>query len=259
MRYRKPLPIWRRTALAGICALTALVGPYTAGAFMIQDGDFSTSPGGSAGGPLVFGSDTETVGPWTLSSSGIVIVPSVLQLAAPSVSVNDGGSPLVGRIGGLASLGLGDNNSASISQVTGYTFIEGHTYTFSTQVSSGSALSLGLLSLNNSGVGIAITGNGTDVANSRTESNPLLVNLSLLSGSEDTYVLSLSYTATSVTAGQTIGVRLFAGEGSNLASASILSNTIFDNATLIPETNSGVLILSALGGIMLLRRHQRRA
>ncbi len=261
MRY-KTLPTLRKRALnLAIAALTLTAACQTASAFMLLNGNFNggTQSNSNAIGGVLGIPQTGTFNNWTAYSEGIAGL-----LLMPTVSVNTSLNPNVAQIGSLTAIDTNilpmvtdvASNYASISQITGNTFGANQLYTASVQVTM-TGISATLLS--QQGIGLAIT--ATNLANTTSvvadtfgTGSPLNVTIAPFAG--DTYTLSVSYLAPS-TSTDRIGVRLIAGQPSGALALHVASTATFDNATLVPETHTGVLMAGALGGLFLFRRRRR--
>lgn len=245
-----PLPL----SFALACIVCS--SPLGAQTIPVPNGDFS-DPGnaGSRSGILgLFGTYDDEIsdGPWSLEGDGVLGV--IVSLAPPTSTISSGAGGNV-TFSGLLSLGAGidlaRNSARTYQDDIGADLIGGSTYRLTAQVTTGSVLTLDLLS--DAGFGIGLLANGDTVASTTSTAN--LINLVLLGGS--TYQLTLDYTATALDAGQDLGIELYVGRPDQLLTTSLLGDTSFDNVTLaiIPEPSSA-LLAGATGALALLRRRR---
>ncbi|WFB37299.1 hypothetical protein P3T73_05935 [Kiritimatiellota bacterium B12222] len=223
----------------------------------ITNGNFSASGNeGSVGGGVLGGSGSGLInsGPWYGSYNGVAGL-----LAPPTIIIDDGR----GTIGGLVStnvafVGILNNDAALYQNNIGSTFISGETYGFTVDVYTAGIIH-NVSALTNTGTGIALRSDGSEVANTQTAPNAL-VDISILSSNHAQ--LYLEYTAQPDDDGENIGVELFVGQGSGLVNIAALGAVSFDNASLviIPELSSASLML--LFGLVTLPcgyvRHRRK-
>lgn len=201
----------------------------------IPNHDFESSANaGSLGSFTLFGLPNYSAsaiplagGPWEARTFGIAGL-----IAAPELTISPNGAANgFCRISALAMVNLLNlgllANRAFVSQTLQETGEAYTLYTLEADVDSSSALSLTALA--RAGVGIGLTIGGTQVASSLTSTGEFL-SLELLSATR--YRLKLRYATGETPPAGRIGIRLFAGEGSGLVQASVLTEVVFDNVSL---------------------------
>ncbi len=251
---KTPLFVRASSLLALVAAFSLGVAPAHATTIPVPDGDFSSAASyGSIGGGLLNPSGSAVIGsgPWTGTYSGALGV-----LAPPTLTINSTGATISG-IAGINALGIVDNGGSFSQTLSGQTYAANTTYTLTADVNASTPLGAALLQ--SSGVGIALTANGTVV--SSTTSTPGIV--SLLSGTN--YQVQLTFQTGASAPSGNIGIQLFDQPG-GLLTANLLSSVTFSNVTLnattVPEPTSFGLLgigLSTLGWARFRKRRQAAA
>lgn len=208
----------------------ALLGGHASAqtAISIPNGDFSTGSGTvSPPLPLGLGNYTDqaigTATPWRATGVGILNL-----IGAPTVNISAGDLTFSGLGVGLTQ--AIHNSAVAFNNNIGTNFVTGLTYTLTAEFTTNSLVDISLLSA--AGFGISLRSAGADVVNSIT--NPGFASVSLLGSNSGS--ISLTYTHTGAS-GSNIGVSMFVGQGTGLASLGGLSQVSFDNLTLtaVPE------------------------
>jgi hypothetical protein len=224
----------------------------------VPNGDFSEVGNAASKAPedilgsLVLESYDEEFGsgPWSVDSDGLV------GLLAPSADISSGidGDATISGLVSAEVLEVVSTSSASVYQDDiGVTFTEGWTYTLTAEVTTENVVTLDVLS--DAGVGIALSRSGSTIYADDTDS---FVSLGLFLGQTST--ITYTFTASAAEAGEAIGIDLYVGQSSGLATIDALGAVSFDNVTLtaVPEPSAAALLLGILGlGYVGLRRTKR--
>jgi|SRR5579863_962035 hapalindole biogenesis HpiC1 cyclase-like protein len=186
---------------------------------------------GEVGGGILTGSASDVninQGPWQGSYTGVLGL-----LAPPEDEISSGAANISGIVGvNLLGLGLTDN-SGWFFQNTGLSYLPNTTYTLTADISSGSLLTLGVLS--NDGVGIGLTAGGDSLVGASTDPGAVLT-IQLLSGS--IYQMSYQFVTGGSTPSGALGIRLF-DQPEGLLTASLLPSVTFSNVSLDASSGSG--------------------
>jgi hypothetical protein len=233
-----------------VLCLGASMATVQAGAVTVPDGDFTVASGaGSVGGGGLIapgGSTSIGSGPWTGTYTALlgILAPPTLTISTTGGDPSGGRATISGIAAGLNLAGQTVDTTGSFSQTLNLAYAANTTYTLTASVNPGMLLNAGVSTLNNSGVGIGLTGSSGIVASS---SNGQFLNLSLLDGTN--YQLTVRFTTGSVVPSGNIGISLY-DSPSGLLQANVLGGVSFSNVTLdasaAPEPSSSVLLL--LGG-----------
>jgi hypothetical protein len=143
------------------------------------------------------------------------------------------------------------NGGEFFQSIPGVSLSPSTTYRFSADITTGSALSLSLLT--NGGIGLGI-GTTTQADLFKSTTAPLGA-VTLVSGGMSGR-LTLEYTTPAAVPSGDIRLRLYGGEYDGVVTISVVPNVTFDNATfeVIPEP--GALSLAAAGCLGLVRRRR---
>ena len=223
--------------------------------FSVEGNEDSESPTVAVFGSYdrIFGT-----GPWSVQGTGVDL-PGVTDIAAPSAAITSGVSGNV-TIGGLVAADLGGGlvsmGAASVYQNDiGATFTEGWTYTLTADVTTASLVDLDLLSDSGVGLGLRSAGGGTIYA----EDIGSVVDLGVFT--DQTTTITYTFTAGLAEAGTAIGIDLYVGHATDLASVTALGAVSFDNVVLtaVPEPGASALLVGLLGVAYVGLRRSKRA
>lgn len=241
--------------LIATCLMLATQTTRGAALVSISNGDFELASNNETITGML-GNTTQVLGsgPWSGASSG------VLGLLGPSISIDSGGAgggDGKATISGLATLNLGGllTNSGEVFQtVSGVPLVPNTTYRLAADLSSTSALNLGVLT--NGGVGIGIgTSSLMDLIKSTTAP---LADVSFVGGGLSGE-LSLQFTTgASVPVGDIV-VRLFGGDYDGILNIAVLPSITFDNVSLavVPEPNAA--FVGGFGAVLAMGSMRRRS
>lgn len=259
--------IFKQTARAAVIALFCM-STLVEGATVYSSTFSDLSNVGVVGGIIGSGADVGIGpggGPWKGTYQGIDLPLPFPDFLAPTLSISNSGG-----FGGTGSATIADvigadlgilgivNNFGWFSVDTGLTYQPNSSYTLSVNVLRGGAISdLSLLTLANTGVGIALTDDAGVVATSTAISS--LISLEILDA--DWYRLRLQYETGDVVPTGNIGIRLF-DNPTSLITTDLLSGVSFSNVVLdevvTPEPSTSMMFLLGLAGVGFAGYRKRR-
>lgn len=220
--------VGRESMLTGLMGMLGLMFAASANAGLVNvpNGDFSQAGNaGSVGGGLLTPPATNAPigsagGPWKGNYSGALGV-----LAPPTLAIDsNAGTATISGVLGISVAGI-ITNEGFFNQTLPVQYEPTKRYTIWTDITTGSVLSLGLLS--NTDVGVAFRSGSSVVASSATATAGL-VDLSLLGG--DTYRLTFVYDTDGSASGN-VDIALF-DQPSNLLTADLIGGVSFGNLGL---------------------------
>lgn len=191
-------------------------------------------------------------GPWSASSSGTIgLLGPTLTIDAGGIGGTDGNATLTG----LASRNIGGQlftNSGEIFQILTGVLLQPNTpYRLSADLTTGSTISLGLLT--NSGIGLGV---GTPLIPGLFKSTTAPAGAVTLVSAGLTGRLSFEFTTPAILPAGDVRLRLYGGDMEGIANPSIIPGVTFDNVLLeiVPEPSPMVLILAGCLGFARRRR-----